>query len=267
MCASNVQQASVVIEDTAQTDIYVRAEAIPTQVKSNRNLDVIFEIQNKKTDPISDVKFLAYDQCLFSGNNSKNFTDIETNTTKEWSWKWMTGPTGFDMDCKIKFKVDYLANFTRTQIIPVLTESEYNQRDAAGTLSSIPATTYSSTAPIDIIISFSQSFPFEEGDKVTFFIDYVNKEKGLIDKFDARDVRIKTTGNMNSISCNDYILSGNELVLNKELKFMGGRAPRSTCSFTAAVSGQSPLDVQTLTLTAKYKYSLDYSLTVKVSPK
>ena len=266
MCISNVQQASVILEDNSQTDVFLKAEAIPTQVRTGRSLDMIFEIRNKREDSITNATLLAYDQCVFSGDSSRTFQEIKSNETKRWSWKWETGSVNFERDCSISFKLDYSANFSRSQSIAVITENEYNQRDAAGTLSSITTSTSSTTNPIDVIFSFSKSFPLLEGDRVSIFIDYINKENGLIDKLDAGDIKIKTTRNMDDIDCNDYDLQGDELVLNRNLKFFGGKAPRSTCTFTATVSTTSPVDVQTINLIATYKYSLDNSLAVKVIP-
>ena len=272
LCVSNVQQASVIMEDTTETDIFVKAEAAPSQVESGRSLDIVFDIQNKRPDSITNVTLFVFDQCLFSGEDTKTFSEIRANASKRWSWKWNTSSVSFTRDCVIGFKVDYNANFSRTQTIPVLTESEYNLREAAGTLGSISSATSSSSNPIDILLSFSQVLPLIENDEPSIFIDYVNKEKGFIDKFNAGDIEITTTRNMENIDCNDYGLNdiegvGDKLVLNRDLKFLGGRASRSTCTFVSTISTSSPIDSQVLTLRANYKYSLDYSLTVKVSPK
>lgn len=275
-CVSNVQQASVVLEDNSQTDLYIKAEAIPTQVMEGRNLTMSFEVRNKRPDTIKNVSILAYDQCLFSGPDSMNFSSIRSNETKRWSWSWSTGNVNYARDCKVSFRAEYDANFSRTQSLPVLTESEFNQRDSTGTLNSIPFTTDSTSNPIDIILSFSKTPPFIENEQVTMFIDYVNKENGFIDTLNAGDVNIAITNNMGNIACNDYgfatieidgrFASSRTLSLNRNLKFIGGRASRSTCTFTAGVSTQSPVDIETLTLTANYKYVLDNSLTVKVIP-
>src|SRR3972149_6760047 len=158
MCVS-AQQASVIIEDDSQTDLFIKAEAIPAEVRSGRNLDMVFEVRNKRADTVRNITLLAYDQCLFSGDNTKTFVEIRPNEPKRWSWKWLAGDVNVRRDCNIGFKVDYEADFYRTQTLSVLTESEYNQRESAGTLDSVPRSSSTSSNPIDILFSFSQNLP------------------------------------------------------------------------------------------------------------
>ena len=267
MCMdSTAQQASVILENPSNTDLFIRAEAIPSVVRSGRNLDMIFDLTNKRQEKLKNVSFLAYDQCLFSGDNIKFFDDIQPNQTERWSWKWLTVETNFERDCTIKFNVEYSSEFSRTQSVAVLSQVEYNQREAAGTLSSVPLSSSSTQNAINIIISFSETQPFVEGDSITMFIDYVNEETGIIDQLNPEEVSMTLPRNIGNIACNEYDLQNDKLILNRSLKFIGGRAPRSSCTFKAILSGASPIDTDAITLTAMYKYLIDNSLTVKVRP-
>ncbi|MFQ6020597.1 MAG: hypothetical protein ACE5J4_01090 [Candidatus Aenigmatarchaeota archaeon] len=366
---TDVYESSVIFEETTNPDLYLKVEAIPSVVKSGRNLDILFEINNKQGYDLKNFNLNVYDQCVFSGNNSKSFDEIKANRTERWHWKWLTGTMEFERDCEIRFRTEFETKFSLSKGIAVLQESEYYQRESAGTLQDIIVQTDSTDSPVKISLSFSEPHPFLDEDSFYMYIDYTNEENGYIEKLESykklndwkvikegspessynifigyeitniswyieessygsykiqfygqNDKLIKTynspwyagaishnyyndfgkktyvkyakltllqggnprlnkknsyvslrpvyftiPSNIEYITCSDYERIGNTMYLKKDLKFFNNRASRSTCNLK--VKASQPIDIQSITLTANYKYMLDNSITVKVKPK
>src|SRR5437867_639817 len=89
MCIDSTgQQSSVILENPSNADLFIRAEAIPSVVRVGRSLDMIFDLEDKREEKLKNVSLLAYDQCLFSGDNIKSFDELSPSQTQRWSWKW-----------------------------------------------------------------------------------------------------------------------------------------------------------------------------------
>lgn len=331
----------MILLDIGSPDIFLKIEAIQSQIKSGRNLYLMFELRNKHNYELKNVEIIAYDQCLFSGESKKEIKTLKPNQTLTWTWKWTSEKTDFDTVCNIKFKTSYEATVTWSQGIATLNQIEYEQRELSGTLKEIPIPSFYPDSPLGISITFSNEQPFlGNGEKEYMYIDYSNKGKGFINlesikirfpsnmgvtisnivnesvNFAANDTYYQTSnmplvgvlavycdaahtvkyptsayawdhdsgikiyvngtgscpnvttgihyvdyyvyGEMN-VSCDDYDSLGR---LKKTLSFIKGRAKRSTCSFTPVA--QKPIDVETLSLTATYKYVFDNSIIVRV---
>lgn len=323
----DVQQAGMVIIDTGSPDIFIKAEAIPSEVRAGRNATFVFELRNKHDFDIYNIDLEVYDQCLFSGENKKSIEKLGPNQTKMWSWKWEAEEIYFDKDCSIKFKTEYEANFSLMRSIAVLRAAEYEQKELSGTLGDVSITSSSTDSPLSISLTFYENQPFLENEKNYIYLDYSNLGDGYID---VKNITINIPDNLQNIDCNDYTISencegtatactefewdgtngncndqqlgcedpedaeeGDSCVgdptecesftdnslciaqkgcrlssifsLNRKLNFINNRASKSTCSFIPKAS--QPVDIQTLMLTANYKYLFDNSMIVKVRVK
>jgi len=268
----NVGQSSVIFEDLTNPDLSIKVEAIPSVVKSGKTLDFVIQLTNNKqmdvnnpdSNLIYNVNFLAYDQCVFSGDSSKDYEKIRANQTVRWNWKWTTGDVVFQRDCAIRFRTQYNDTFHLSHSITVLSDTEYNNRDRQGTLGSIPVQISFTKNSIKATISFSKDQPFIDGDAVNMYIDYENIGNGIIDSLNIGDVYFTVPSNMIDVSCTAFNLDNGRYVLNRQLRFLNNKAPRSTCTFVTKAS--QDIDAGSILLTANYKYLLDNSLTVSVRP-
>ena len=254
----------------ASVDIQLDVEPFPVEVKAGRNMSVYFDIWNKHEDmEITDIDVSIYDPCVFIGDSDPIhvWTDetLGRNRTKSDDIELVTGDVDFERNCELKFSASYEADIFRTQSVIVLQEAEYYQREQAGTLENLTATSSASNNPLSIAITFSEQQPFLENEQNIMYIDYSYSGEGYIDSLPVGSITMKLPDNMKSIDCNDYDLVGGEYSLNREKTFINKRVPRSTCTFTASAS--QPIDSKTITLEGTYKYSLDNSLLVKVKPR
>lgn len=255
---SSIQQAGVIVMDTESPDLYIRAEAIPpTEVRSGRNVNVYFELRNKNTYSLKNIKLTVYDPCIFSGDIEKLITEIKADKTYTFSLKWTAGSTDIDMDCRIKFRIEYDAEYTLSQGIAVLSEAEYEQRRFSGTLQEIPIQSSYPNSPLKILLSFSEVQPFINNEKYYLKLDYSNSGGGVVN-VDSGAITIKPPTNVKDFSCPDY----SSLTNNKALSFISNRASTSSCSFTASTA--QTMDIMSLYITARYKYMLDNSILIKV---
>lgn len=252
------QGVGLVIVNTKSPDMYIRVEAIPSEVKSGRSMAVNFQIENKNAYDLKNITVDVYDPCVFIGEFSKSIDVIKGNRTSLWSWTWKTEKTDIDKNCNVKFRVEYEADNTYYQDIAVLSESEYQVREQQGTLNQVPVDFSYPNSPFRISLKFSDNQPLLNNENYYMYIDYTNSGGGLLD---VKSVTINAPDNIKNISCKDY--SGTTLTLNRiPLNFVGGRASTSTCSFTSNTS--EPLKISSLTLTTSYKYSIDDVIPIKV---
>jgi len=248
-------------ENIANSDVYLSISSLQNETKTGRNVTLRFNVTNKRGSDIEDIEVNAYDQCAFSGEYLYNIDVIEPNRTKIWNWKWLTEDVQFERECEIKFKTDYYSEFILSQDIVVLSETEYYSREQAGTLSDLEPLSSSTSSPLSIQLTFSDYQPFLDGDSISMNIKYSNIGGGFVD---VQSIEMRIPDNLEG-NCNHYVKSGNIYTLDKGLTFYNNEAPQSTCIFTLKAS--QPIDVNSIQLTAYYKYSFDNSMIIKVKPK
>jgi len=256
---TNQTQIGLLKINTDSPDMFIRVEAIPSEVKSGRSETINFEIENKNSYDLKNVKVEAYDPCVFIGEFSKSIGVIKGNRTYMWSWTWKTEKTDVDKNCNVKFRIEYEADNTYYQDIAVLSESEYQLREIQGTLNQVPVQFSYPNSPFKISLKISDEQPLLNNENYYMYIDYVNIGGGLLD---VKSVRINAPDNIKDISCKDY--SGDAiLTLNRiPLDFVGNRASTSTCSFTSTTS--EPLKISSLVLITSYKYSIYDVISINV---
>ena len=263
-----LQAQKIVTSDMGNSDIFIKAETSSSQIKAGRSVQVIFELRNKQLYDLKNVYFEVYDHPCFPNNlNSGLFTKndcgedgtLRTNQTCIWNWRWTSETSDIDRQCTIRFKTSYELTNSIFQDIVVLPEPEYLQKEVEGTLKDIPIHHSSAKGPLDISFSFSEPQPFMESQTgYNMYINYYNKEQGFI-----KDLNIRITiPNNIDLTCEGYTKTGNKLVLNKELKFIKGRAVPTICNFTTFPT--STISIRSLSLTANYKYVLYNSIPIMV---
>jgi len=264
-----IEQALGSLEVKTDSEIYFKVESIPKEVKSGRNVKIIVELRNKANYTLKNVKLQAYDQCIFTGDNEITIEELKPSATNLTSWEWEAGVVTLPTDCSIKFRVNYTGDFSLFQDVIVLTESEYEMRQQAGTLHNIPIQTSSSSRPLKISVSFTEEQPLLDGTDVSMRINYEYTGNAFMD-VDRGNIKINISENLQppkeQSDCKDYDITTSPLLLKEPLKFINKRASPSTCTFTAETPPSQPMNIKTLSLTATYKYILDNSLLIKVKP-
>jgi len=267
------EEPGVSIIDQGSPDVYFRAQVIPLEVKSERSINLFFELRNKNSFDLENVNVRAYDVCIFDPNGQEVFIPnlneadegvLKPNETKTWRWKWEADKTELDKDCEIKFLVEYDGEYYLSQDVIVLSESEYEIREIEERLQAIPAQSFSSNTPLRISLSFSEEQPFLEDIDYLMYIDYYNMGNGFITLNKNYPVKIQIPENIESLVCEDYT-KAEILKLDKteDLKFIRNKAPRTICDLKTKDIDEE-ISIRPLTLTAKYKYVLDNSILVRV---
>jgi hypothetical protein len=259
---TNQTQIGILKINTDSPDALIRVEAIPSEVKSGRSETITFEIQNLNSYDLKNVNINVYDPCVFTGETSRTIDIIKSNVTSKFSWTWKTEKSDIDQNCNVKFKLDYETSnsggSSYSQDIAVLSDTEYQARETAGTLNQIQIKSSYPNSPFRISLKFSDDQPFLNGENYYMYMDYTNAGKGFLD---VKSVTINVPTNLNGFSCKDYN-GGTTLTLNKVLNFVGNKASTSTCSFTASTSG--PISILPLLITTDYKYSVYDAVSIKV---
>jgi hypothetical protein len=243
-------------------DINIRAE-MPEFARANTDFNL--HVLVTPSVPINNLDITFYDRCggLFTAKDNDNFKEsfIESNRTKTYETTYTMGETQVDK-CTVRFKTAYTSNMTLSQGVIVLTETEWFEREQAGTRKDITASSYSTTNPLRIAASFSQDQPLIDQANVKMYLDYSDEGTGIIKNLNPSEVKIKIPGNLELISCDDYNVEGGSLVLNKEKIFINKKASRSTCEFKTKAS--QAIDSRPVFVEAIYGYEIDSSFDVNI---
>jgi len=203
---TSVQKAGVLIIDSESPDVFIEVNAIPTEVKAGRNINVFFELRNKNLYDLKNISLTVYDPCIFTGDMGKYIDNIGANRTVSFSLKLTAGSTDLDKDCNVKFRVTYDAEYSLYQDIAVLAQSEYEQREVTGTLNNIPIQSSYPESPLKISVSFSDNQPLMENEKYYLHLDYRNVGSGIVN-VGSSGITIKTPDNVKDFSCSGYDLT------------------------------------------------------------
>jgi hypothetical protein len=197
---TSVQQAGLLIIDAESPDAFVRVDFQP-EIKTGRSENILFDIENKNNFNLENVDLTIYDPCVFTGDTTKNIGEIKANRSATFSLKLTAGNTDLDKDCDVKFKLSYNTEYSLFQDIAVLSQSEYEQREAAGTLNNIPIQSSSPSSPFKISLSFSGKQPFITDENYRINLDYYNIGNGVLE---VKNITIINPENLKDFSCNDY---------------------------------------------------------------
>ncbi len=252
-------------ETTENPDIYLKIESSASEIKSGRNLQLQCTITNKGGVSLNNVVVRAYDQCLFTGNNTKIINEIKPNRTSLWNWRWESGNTDFERDCEIRFRTEYNATAITSSTVNVLTESEYYARESQNTLDEIKSTSILTDSALKITLTWSEDQPFLEDEDVFAYINYDDVGHGMIRQLEKGSVVVKVPENLAEAECSSFEKVEDEFILNSPLKFVNKRAPSTTCKFKT--NATQPIESGEFRITANYKYQFDNSLLLKVTPK
>ncbi len=242
-------------------DISVKAEAVPLEVRSGKNLALFFEVDALKD--LKDVSLKVTDTCLFSGNlKGLEIPDLKEGRGRAFRETLTAGDVDFDTDCQIRFKTKYSASLIASQDIIVLDDAEFLGEQSSGKIAEkIPA--FASTSnPLRVSFSFSSPQPFQNNTDEFMYIS-LSANAGL-QKLGKGSVRFTTPNNAN-ITCDDYTADGGRLVLDREMVFTNGDAKKSTCKIST--QARQAVDSKTIQLTANYLYAIDNSINVKIMRK
>lgn len=185
-------------------DISVNVAAYPTELKGGRDVSVTWNITNKQeAATLKDINIDVYDQCLFSGDNITHFDELKPDRPQMWTWKWSSQPTQFERDCEIKFKANWTGTASILQDINVLSDTEYYNREQAGTLGALAGITMATSNPVTISLRFSDTLPWIDNITVYMHIDVADTGDGFIDKLPKGSVNITYPSDLEG-ECDDY---------------------------------------------------------------
>ncbi len=242
-------------------DLHYAIEVYPSSISPGKTLKLRILLEPKRD--LKDVTVSITDPCLFTIDKSKaekKLGTLEANTRRYVRFK-LKAPEDVEMEtnCKIRLRITYTASFNVLTDVAVLSETEKLAK------SKVSTSTTKSPSALDVSVSFSKKQPFIEGEKVFIYIDYENKGNGIINELNEGDVEILLPSNLKLKSCEDYKKSANKLILNKKIIFIDNKGRRSVC--LVETRANSPIDIEKLVISGKYKYEIDDSVIVTLEKR
>jgi len=251
-------------EVTNNPDMYLKIRTSNNEIKSGRYVQFEFVIENRGDTDLENIKIVAYDQCMFTGNNTKDIALLRANRSTLWNWKWQARDTEFDHECYIKFRTTYNTHTLYSTTTNVLSESEYYTREDEGKLGEIQSRSSYTSNSLRIGAYFSEDQPFLTGERILLYINYNDVGGGLLKEIEVGETWINVTGNLANGDCSSYTAVTNGFVSSTPFRFVSKKAPSTTCEFTT--NATQPIESGELRITANYKYQFDNSLLLKVIP-
>ncbi len=262
----DTQKAGLSFIEKNTEDILIRAELSQPELKSGMNTSLRFTVSGKQNHDLENFNLNVYDLCDFQCSKEPLWSEslIRANRTKDFTLSCKAPATESETSCAIKFRATYEGRLSQTHDVFVISESEF----ATGRTKVSPAST-ETKSPLKISLSWSDTQPFVEKDKISMFLDYSYSGDGIIEKLRPGDVSFSFPKSL-SISegnCRDFYLSeaGENYTLSKDLLFLSGKAKQSTCVFETKAS--QPIESGNILLSAKFLYQLEGSITAKVLPR
>ncbi len=262
------QQLETVISDLSNPDIFVKVEALSSQIRGGRDFKVFFELRNKQSYDLTGINFDVYDHpCIEDSGNFKMATPrdckdtiLKPNESCTWTWRWTAKGSDIDKLCQIKFVVSYAAHNTLHQDIAVLSAAEYERREIEGTLGGISITSSSPQGPLNIFLTFSEPQPFlADLSGYGMDINYHNRGNGF---FENIVIGLTVPSNMLSLSCEDYESGSLRQPWSNYLKFIKGRSVSSICTFDT--SSPAVMDVQPFSMDIDYTYKIYNTIPISI---
>ncbi len=261
-------QPETFLIDSESPDLYIKAETGASEIRGGREVQVFFELRNKQLYNL-DVELNVYDHPCFSIPEEKRVKNdcgsskdgiLKANQTCMWDWRWQSTSSDIDRKCVIKFFVKYTAKNSMFQNIVVLSRSEYVVREVEGTLHDNPIQSDSSKGPLNVYVTFPESQPFMAGQSgYDMHINYYNRGGGI---FDDIDISFTAPNNIIIDNCEGYDRSGATFTLNKDLKFIKGKAVPTICNFST--TSTDIMNIKSLDMDIGYTYVLYNSFTITV---
>lgn len=240
--------------------------SIPELTRVGKEFD--WKIQITPVNDIKNVNFEVYDPCIFTAKtpDTKKWDSINANRTEQFTITYVAGDTNFERTCDVKFKLTYDSNSTASQTIAVLSDTEYGQREVAGTLGDISFPASQTSSPLEVSITTNPQQPLLDNTNAQVYFSYKTSGVGFINDLSPQSVRVRYPVNLFDPVCDDFNkVSDGILELNREIPFVSNQgAKRSTCTFKT--NAQKPIDSEPVILTATYSYEIDNSVPILVRP-
>ena len=277
-----LESSGIVTTDMGSPDIFLNVETSSSQINSGRGVQVFVELRNKQAYDLNNVRFEVYDHVCFPDdiNDIDKFVKddcgdegtLKGNRSCVWSWRWTSDPSEIDRQCSIKFLTSYEAENSVFQDIVVLSLNEYQQKEMEGTLQSIPISSSNAKGPLNVYLSFPEPQPFIANlPEYAMDINYNNGGNGF---FDNINIDLTVPDNIELTKkedeenyCGEFyeFTDSNTYQLDKELKFIKGRAVPSKCSFST--SPTATIDIKSLSMDIDYTYTIYNSIPITVMAK
>jgi|GEM_PF-5320734 len=261
----------VKVSGTSATEDTTITAKIPEFARADT--DFSWQLVVQPIADIKDFKIFIDDTGLFTdlqtGDPLNNGVTILANRTQTFNIKYRMGDPGLAEKTNIKLRSTYVSNASTSTTVAVLSDTEYFQRKAKGTLGEIPTSTWTSTSPLQLTVSWSDTMPLLDKQNVQMYVDYKNTGSGIIENLMPHQAFFSIPSNLEPKNCDDYTLvnlpEGNRLELKNQLDFIQNKAKRSTCTFVAHSAG--PIDSTSITGWVQYTYEIDNTITVPIIQK
>ena len=248
---------------TATENIIVSSDVYPTEVYENKNTSLYFSVSNNGDTTVNNFDLMFTDLCEFNGGSlEKKIDELKPGDYEEWDWDLNAKETNTEKLCTLRYDMSYEGSSTALYDIAAISENEQQKLLRENKIEEIKLNYFKTKSPIDIDISLSKEQPILEDSSFYLYVDLTNVGGGYIEKIEKGHASIKYPDFLELENCDDYDSNGN---LNTDLKFVKGKAKRSTCKFKVK-KGTVISEIGRFEIKVNYKYMYHKTINVKIKP-
>ena len=256
-------------EYTEHEEISVSAEAFPMNVRSGRDMDVVFDVVNSGNTTPENIELRMVDSCLFEEKTEHDIADdeLEPGHKTMLEIEYRAPEVSMEERCDMKYRVSYESSAHATFSVNIMDEEEYMTRERMGNLGEESDVRYEKTrTPVEIIAEISKEQPLLEGDDFLVHFHFENKGDGFVrdNIIQGGDVEMYYQDDILEFGGCQDMDTGDKPIVFEDIRFRNGRTARVSCRFST--DSVDSVETATFHMDADYTYVRDGSFFVNIEP-
>ncbi len=235
----------------ASEGIAMKLSASPPQVFAGKETVLYLDIENKNEKAIHNAEVDVFDKGRLSGECSKSIGSIEKNALEIFQCRLRAPRADLLPESRVDnivwARLKYNNSLAATQVVKIISQSEYEIRQSTGKAVREPKSYSYSDRNIGLVVEFSSDLPLVAGRKGYVYFTIKNIGNGFVT---LKNIDIQGSG----------ILSRD--CLSRIPDMIGKSTPRAACELF--IGNINYLSSPTIIITIDYNYELRDKITIPV---
>jgi len=238
---------------------------------------VSFEVKNQDDlNEVNNVGYTLFDSGLCnwqtgdSVSGSVSGGKLSPLQTELYQWTFLAPDNNLiahlSATCPIRFKVTYAYQSNSSADVDIISIDRLNQLQRTGTAPSFTPSNVVGRGPVKIYFTFGSEMPVRSGNKLSVFINVVDKGTGLYGDILPNSLSIAFPSDLiTGLNCGDkFSCSGQACTNTQDIPIIKKSSPQLRCIATA--SDITDEKTEYITASLNYNYDVEGETSVDVKP-